>query len=604
MRNLLCRSLYIVATATVVAGCSNSNSAAPREVHPDNWQLLHRSATSVSTFAVDCGGCHVVRDLPGPAEPPSCFSVSFEGVGCHANGPGTAPHPLDGSFRDGSVHGKVAKADLTVCQVCHSSNPTGGPGSNPRFDVGIDGSGCEGCHGPNLAHATPWAGPNSRFHYSAGNIQAACTLCHGVALDGVGGVGINCKKCHAETTDFTLNCSACHGFPPNAVSPEPGVIAEGGIRVNHTKVPLDSHDQCATCHGVKNSGAGVTGNLNPSANYRAFDKTTDTIGDHWNGMINMNGPTGTGAGYNQTNFGCDAACHSNAGHRLSDSALPVAFGDYGSGGGAPHAVGNGWLLKSQHATEAVANLNFCLGCHTQTSAQGGISPACQDCHTVAPKMDLSNNGCSSCHHAPPDGVNPGAAKPNRAGKHGEHVGFTPATGDCSACHLGGGTNSLTHFDRTTQTTPNYPAEVNFLAAYNAKSGGATYNAAAQTCSKVSCHGGNPTPNWYTGSLPAASTAATSNTYCLSCHTFGTGEYNGFFSGQHDKHVLEQNYLCVVCHNTTVLQNGVGGNSHWSGLGTPGFELAPALTVGGGTTSVVYNGTNCTVSCHGNTPWLD
>lgn len=602
MHNLFRSTLLIFSATALVTGCSTSNSEAPVDIHPADWYQRHRLTTTNSAFVNECGGCHVVKNLPASASPPGCFSVSFDGRGCHANGPGQASHPLDGSFLNGAVHGKVAKADLTACQVCHSSNPSGGPGSNPRFNVGIQsgpapGTGCEQCHGANYAHPAAWAGPNSTFHYSAGNIQAACTLCHGVTLDG--GVGLNCKSCHIETTDFSLNCTFCHGFPPDGTA-EPRV---GGTPVNHAAVPLSSHDQCATCHGVKNTTAGLTGKLNPSANYQAFNKTTDVIGDHWNGKLNMNGPTGTGAGYNSTNFGCDSAgCHANdAGHRLSGSGLTLAFADYGNGGGAaPHAVGSNWLLKSQHATQAVANLASCLVCHRQTSAEGGTAPACQDCHKLAPRMVLTTVGCASCHSAPPNGVNPGAAQPNRAGNHGRHVGLTATTTDCSSCHQGGGTNSLTHYDRT-GTTPNYPAEVTFLASYNAQSGGATFSAAAQTCSKVSCHGGNTTPNWYTGSLPLATTASTSNTYCLSCHVSGTTEFNGF-AGAHNRHVIQSNILCVFCHNTTVLQNGMGGNSHWSNLETQAFELAPGFTVGGGSTVVTYDGTNCTNPCHAVRSW--
>ena len=292
----------------------------------------------------------------------------------------------------------------------------------------------------------------------------------------------------------------------------------------------------------------------------------------------------------------------NAAHRLSDSNLLVAFGNYGGGATAPHTVGDSWLLKSQHATQAVNGTLNCLGCHTQSG--GGIEPSCQGCHKVAPKMDLTNTGCSSCHSYPPNGVTPVTTQPNRAGTHAQHAGFTTATGDCTACHQGGGSNALTHYDRVNQTTPNYPAEVNVLAAYSAKSGAANYSASANTCAKISCHGGIATPNWYGGSLPATAPTA-SNTYCLSCHVSGTSEYNGFFSGRHNKHIVEEHKLCVDCHNTTVLQNGVGGiaPTHWSGLGTQAFELVAKNTVGGSSTRVTsYNGTTCTPTCHGAESW--
>lgn len=594
-------SSLLFALAALVGGCSDSNPEALAEAHPLNWYQLHRTATTTAAFVNDCGGCHVVSAQPGPVVPPSCFSSTFEGRRCHARGPG-APHPLDGSFLAGTAHGRVAKGDLTFCQGCHSSTPDGGPGSNPRFDTGIftanapaPGTGCEQCHGLNYAHPADWAGPNATFHYSAGNIQAACTLCHGASLDGAGGVGVNCRACHAETAAFTLDCAACHRFPPDGATAEPLITATAGILVDHGAVPLDRHDQCATCHGVKNNGAGSVGALAPSANYLPFAKATDTLGDHWNGRINMN----SGVGYNPANFGCDLACHGNdAQHRLSDSNLPVALGDYGSGL-APHFVGSNWLLVSQHAAAAVNGLLACAGCHTQTG--GGINPPCQGCHQVAPRNDLTTAGCSSCHGFPPDGVTPVATQPNRAGKHGKHANFTADTVACRSCHQGGGSDSPSHYDRLDATTPNFPAEVGFLAAYHAKSGAAAYNAAAQTCARVSCHGGVTTPDWSLGALPSVD-PATGNQFCLSCHISGNAEFNSFFSGEHDFHLQERSLRCVVCHNTTVLQNGVGGlgPSHWSNLDTPAFELAPAATVGGGSTSAIYNGATCTnaaAGCH-------
>jgi len=596
----------MLVTAPVLAGCSNSNlevSEDVQDVHPSGWYLLHRSSTSVTSFAVDCGGCHVVKNLSGPSEPPGCFSTGFDDRICHAKGPGQPPHPMDGSFLQGNVHGKVAKTDLTFCQSCHSSNPTGGPGSNPRFDVGIynaptskPGTGCEQCHGINLAHPSTWAGPGNTFHYSAGNVQGACTLCHGTALNGVDGVGVDCTTCHAETTSFTLDCTACHQFPPDGVTPEPVV---GGNLVPHTSVMIANHDQCATCHGMKNTNTGSTGNLNPSANYLAFNKTTDTIGDHWNGKINMNADTG----YSADNFGCDMACHlNNADFQLRDSNLQVALGNYGTGG-VPHAVGQDWLRKSQHAAQSVNGSFNCTACHLLTGT-GGIDPPCQGCHRTAPIMDpaiaLTNDGCISCHGFPPDG----AARPNTAGKHSKHVGLTTDTGNCSACHQGAGSDTLDHYDRTDQTNPREPAEVAFLGIYNAKSGTAVYDPATKTCASVSCHGGVQTLNWESGTLPDP---AVGNDYCLNCHTLGTAEYNGFSSWPHETHVNWPGLGCVECHNLTVLQSGVNntGPTHWSNLATSVFELDPARTIGGMGTSVTsYEGSTCGYSCHEPRSWFN
>ena len=225
-------------------------------------------------------------------------------------------HPMDGSYLDGSQHGPAAKLDLTACQACHGQG--GGPGDNPRFNDGIDsagGNGCESCHGVDYAHPQNWAGASSTFHYSAGSVQEACTLCHGVNLDGVDGVGTSCLQCHDTVTAFSLDCASCHGYPPD------GLLHAGTITgVDHSAVPLDNHFECTFCHGMSESEAG--GGFKPTPNYALFDKSTDTLGDHWDGNIHMTAE----AGYNETTFGCGiTSCHNNDDTQdpMSDSELPV-----------------------------------------------------------------------------------------------------------------------------------------------------------------------------------------------------------------------------------------------------------------------------------------
>ncbi|UCG39418.1 MAG: hypothetical protein JSV00_04100, partial [bacterium] len=217
------------------------------------------------------------------------------------------------SYLEGSRHGPDARQDLTACQACHGE--AGGPGSNPPFNVGIDaagGEGCEGCHGPNLAHPRDWAGVNSTFHYSAGNILEACTLCHGADLDGVGGVGVSCLGCHDSATAFTLDCTFCHGYPPD------GTLHAGTVNgVDHSAVPLADHYECTFCHGVSESVAG--GGFKPAPNYALFDMATGTIGDHWDGNIQMTAE----AYYDSTSFNC-GTCHDyDPGAVMSDSGLTV-----------------------------------------------------------------------------------------------------------------------------------------------------------------------------------------------------------------------------------------------------------------------------------------
>lgn len=473
--------------------------------------------------------------------------LGLAGYGCSDANPdapvGGSAHAMDGSFVDGAIHGPVAKADLTVCQGCHGE--PGGPGSNPRFNIGINSqgsTGCEACHGVNYAHPAAWAGPNSTFHYSAGNIQNACTLCHGASLDGVGGVGVSCLGCHNSVSTFTLDCAACHGTPPGATD----TVDHGGVSA------ITSHDVCTVCHGMKESTTG--GAFSAVANYTLFDKTTDTQGDHWDGNINMNSATG----YNETNFGCDTAlCHGNdAAHQLSDSGLPVVTADFG-GANVPHAVDGSFLLPanhgpavkaqtasfpnglldcqpchaeagtdnprfnvginsvggtgceachpvnaahpsnwydvgSKHSDIAVADLSaMCVLCHV--SAAGGpaslaVGPACVTCHPADP---LANpTGCASCHNTPPDGgAVAGNVRPNREGSHtlGVHSFWV-----CGECHFGVGYNTVDHFDQSA------PASVDINDTRNGATLPATYDPATGNCTNVSCHGGDGSVEgpWY------------------------------------------------------------------------------------------------------------
>ena len=566
--------LIVLFTTPLFSGCSDENSQALFEAHVATWYNDHPGniARSFDSYIAECGSCHGL-DLMGSGGAPSCYSATFNGNACHPGGP--TPHPLDGSFLDADNHGPVAKSDLTVCQACHSDNPNGGPGDNPRFNVGIFGNGCEDCHTAGYAHPPIWAGPaNDRYHYSAGNIQQACTLCHGAALT-------SCVDCHAEVVNFTLDCTFCHGIPPVAAP-----MVDHTIFGDFTVADINDHDVCLICHGIKESAAG--GTFSSAANYALFDKQADIIGDHWDGNINMNSDTG----YDELSFGCaTAGCHSLAGHTLSDSGLPVVLGAYG-GGGAPHPLGQDWLLPNGHVATADAT---CVACHTL--AGGGQDPACQDCHIKGDPLVML--GCTSCHSVPPNtpSIDP-LDRPGRQGGHNEHDGFTVSTQDCSACHQGGGTGSLTHYDRIDQITPDYPADVVLAPGFDSNSNGAAvYNTAGLTCSGVNCHGGLITPEWLAGSIDV-------NNQCSSCHSPGILEDNSYNSGEHTKHVDGEGFFCTVCHNPTKLET-----SHFTNLANPAQWLDTAgATIDGGATSIpegdYIEGANnsCTPVCHGPETW--
>lgn len=569
MNNLDFNGVAVLGNCTV---CHPDSGA-----HPTNWQggndadpsyaASHRGI-DLTTQSRSCALCHSVSGPGAGAVPtaPSCYSTNHSNANaittnCHPNGPRSAPHAVDGSYRAASTHGKDAKLDLTACQSCHADQAISGPGSNPRFNASIGDltNGCETCHDAFYAHPTNWAGPNSTFHYSSGNLTNACTLCHGVNFDGAGGVnaaggtpGQSCLDCHTETNAFTLDCNACHGYPPDGITAEPLV---GGTLVDHKNVSIGgagtSHDTCLVCHGVRATG-NSSGDFSPAAAYALFDPNSDTAGDHWDGQINMNGPSGTGAEYNQTNFGCDnAGCHGNdAAHQLSDSTLPVAFGDFGSGTSiAPHPLDGSYLVGATHGPTAKSDLANCKACHGDATNidprfNSGINAAggngCENCHNnftahpsdgtresinwydvtwrhatgsisastcgmchpgtgwtgsvgtactschVSDPANATVGSCTSCHQDPPNGN----SQPNRNGEHSEggHRSL-----DCTVCHTNAGPGNALHFTRPVSGF----SRANLLTTPDV---GGTSMTIRVTPSNVTCtgncHGEGHNDSWY------------------------------------------------------------------------------------------------------------
>jgi len=206
----------------------------------------------------------------------------------------------------------------------------------------------------------------------------------------------------------------------------------------------------------------------------------------------------------------------------------------------PTSWGIGTGIDLNHAAYVASNgTGACANafCHGSTlTGVVGSGPACVSaaCHQNGSPFTFT--GCTSCHGNPPTGSSP----PNRNGSHSAHNAFSGGANVCDVCHSGAGTNTLVH--------NNGVVDVAFLSVFNAKSGTAVYNGDG-TCSKVSCHGGQQTPAWLTGTIDVT-------TQCTSCHVYGTApatpEYNSYYSGQHDYHVNTRQWQseCWRCHDTT------------------------------------------------------
>ena len=260
----------------------------------------------------------------------------------------------------------------------------------------------------------------------------------------------------------------------------------------------------------------------------------------------------------------------------------------------------------------------CANCHgIDPPSPLATAPACTTCHgegltgSITGKSPLTLLNCTSCHAEPPAGT----AYPNIAGAHAIHLGLdntlTPVS--CDTCHTGLGSGTQAHYDQANARVGKNalrvpPGDAAFGVTYNAKSGAPSFDNTALACTNVSCHGGQTTPDWRTGTIDP-------NTDCLLCHAAGTTQFNGFSSGRHNTHVqfwvpsLLPSVVptCLACHNTTTL-----AVSHYTAFSTPAMEGPASATIGGAGTSLTsYTpgapGTgSCTpqsgVGCHGTRDW--
>jgi predicted CxxxxCH...CXXCH cytochrome family protein len=245
----------------------------------------------------------------------------------------------------------------------------------------------------------------------------------------------------------------------------------------------------------------------------------------------------------------------------------------------------------------------CSTCHDISAPTAMPGPACQTCHIAGSPLAALN--CTSCHVSPPNGGAPaGAAYPNVPGAHAAHIALngagTPIS--CNTCHSGLGSGTLAHYNRANAIPGENalrvpPGDAAFLATYNAETGASSFdNSAALSCSNVSCHGGQTTPSWQTGTLDV-------NNQCTNCHVSGTSQYNSYNSGEHTRHLNDfgtSSTTCKYCHNTATL-----AVNHFTTLSTPAMEGPASATIGGAGTLIttwVPATQSCTPACHGTKTW--
>ena len=528
------RKLIGIFLILYLAGCSVSNADAPRsgKAHPPGFVMMH-SAQADSDLQ-GCQTCHG-SDFTGNGDPvPGCFA-------CHDSGPPFTVHPLP--YTDPQLHGPAAKANQLLCRGCHGNalnNFDGGIVSDPNYFNNPAGS-CSAvaCHPAARAHPTNWQGTNedrdpsydaTHRSITLETVNTSCSLCH--KTDG-SGAGPNPKAPSCYSASFTNadgSTTGCHAGGSGAPHALP--FTDPDLHGPEAKADLS---YCQECHATPPDG-------DPGSNPR-FNAA---VGD----MIK----------------GCED-CHTQ------ETAHPYPS----------------WSGAASNSHKTAGNLavacSLCHGANLLGPAEGGVARACSDCHTAGSPLVLSN--CTSCHNDPPDGNPPaGNSRPNRDGAHSLHDALPKVSGTCASCHSGAGTNTSLHFDSSS------PAGIFGPATYDAKSGIFSYNSSVRQCSNVSCHGGQTTPDWLTGSLDAAGD-------CNSCHERGTSQYNSYNSGRHRQHVEEERLFCTACHDANKL-----AADHFIGLDTSVFEGAAAETL---RTVLNYHApTNrgCNVGgCHGEHRWF-
>ncbi len=359
-----------------------------------------------------------------------------------------------------------------------------------------------------------------------------------------------------------LQCTQCHGSDlKGGIS---GVNCFTGLQIPGFACHANGHPPTAIPHPIPFKAAALHGPMAKSD--LVFCQICHGTAGGPGSNPRFNVPVGT------MPSGCEECHVPLAAHPPFSPAAPAPFNTMTS---VP------WVGHSTAGNMASA----CVLCHGATlrgPAEGGVGPACTSCHTALQAGILPIPGtCTSCHGKPP-----------AVGSHTIHNSLAGITDACATCHNGAGSGTIRHNNGT--------IDVSFATPFNARGSTAVFNA-DNSCTNVSCHGGITTPAWG-GSINVA-------TDCASCHTRGTAaqtpQYNSYYSGRHALHLDQIGLICSDCHDMSVSS---GGASHFSGLGTPGFELAPRFTIrvpGYATTPGSCTPTSGSYSigvCHGTKSW--
>jgi predicted CxxxxCH...CXXCH cytochrome family protein len=602
------------APAGTQPGCYNATlchgaNAAPHPVpflagQTDSKSNGHLTVTAAA-FAADCATCHAYSGSSPLASAPLCNvchktadpTATGTNAGtclsCHTGTAGLPNGPGGSSFPSiAGAHVKhMALATALTCDTCHAGSGTGTPThyTNANGRIGVPA-------GPapvaiDLLY-TAKTGGNPAF--SGSSLTCSNVSCHGGQVtpgwqNGSINTGSQCTSCHAVASSAGTITQYNDAFGRHSIGTHNATVPANAIA-------------CTTCHNMSNGSPGALAHFK-YLNTGAVDGTsTGTPADQMpSGTIAFDPVIVSGAGTytvtstTQGNGGCALSCHTH-----THVGVPL---DTWQSSGAPHPVpfmagqtdtqNNGHLTATQTAFAA-----DCSSCHAYsgTSPTPG-APLCSVCHALGdPTSVATGTGtCLSCHAGSPGmPAGPaGSAFPSIAGAHAKHMAL-PTTLTCDSCHAGSGTGTTTHYNNANArvTAPTGPASVTIDAAYNAQNGTAGFNASSLTCSASSCHGGQVTPNWRTGTIASTS-------QCSLCHAINGGTTTAQFNdavGRHSygTHAAAGQLDCTICHDMSAANANPGAVNHFAELNTPAVSSTNKLPSG----TIKFNLTNPTYPISG------
>lgn len=605
---------------------------------------------TVDVLALDCTSCHgdiATGDPAPPRDTSGNLATTETGVGAHQSHlePSTWRAPIQctechirpNDISDPGHVDSALPAELTFGQMATTD------GASPGFDGFTCGD--VYCHGATLiaggTNTTPaWT--------NVGVGEAACGTCHGVPPADPHPQNTSCSSCHttmaADNTTFLaperhvdgivdligLDCTSCHGDVANG-NPAPPQDTQGnvatttrgvGAHQSHLapstwRAPID----CTECHirPPTVSAAGHTdtplpaeltfgGRATADGATPSFDGASTTCsGVYCHGATLQPGGTNTTPNWTSVGTGevsC-GTCHSlpPGGTHTTLSACEDCHGAVVGPGPviiapALHVDGTiqvtpyhplGWGAGLQHGA-TVNNEGFatCQSCHGANLDGGPAGVSCDSCHSGW------KDDCTFCHGgtdnltgAPPEGIDGETTRTLLAvGAHTEHVSTTAmhVAWTCDKCHVEP-VSAMTagHIDGDGR------AEVVFGSLNPA----ATYTGTSGTCGSLYCHGNG------SSTLGTMVWQSDPTLDCGSCHADFFSPTEGelkAMSGEHDKHVRDENLGCDDCHSANVDPFGVilQLDRHVDGIvdvGVPGYNPSACFGNGG-----------CNPSCHDPECW--